>query len=71
MRSLKFRLSLGLLISLLLAFIVLWFLVSYASRYLAEQYMSTRLVHDSESLLVAIMPDSQSNEIRPDYNGGN
>lgn len=54
MRSLQFRLGLGLLISLLLAFVALWILVSSASRYLAEDNIATRLQHDSETLLTAL-----------------
>ncbi|MEJ2391198.1 MAG: ATP-binding protein [Gammaproteobacteria bacterium] len=54
MRSLQLRLSLGLLLSLLLAFMLLWLLVSNASRYLAENYITTRLQHDTESLLTAV-----------------
>ena len=59
MRSLRFRLSLGLLISLLSGFGVLWMLVGTASRYLAEDYITTRLTHDSETLLSAIQLDSR------------
>lgn len=59
MHSLRFRLSLALLISLILAFIVLWLAVSQGSRFLAEEYMATRLEHDSESLLAALKPDAQ------------
>lgn len=58
MRSLQFRLSLGLFISLVLAFVVLWVLVSNASRYLAEGYIITRLEHDTESLLAAVQVDN-------------
>jgi signal transduction histidine kinase len=58
MRSLQFRLSLGLLVSLMLGFAVLWLLVSSASRYLAEDYIATRLLHDSETLLSAIQIDA-------------
>lgn len=58
MRSLQFRLSLGLFVSLVLAFIVLWYLVSNASRYLAEGYIATRLMHDTESLLTAVQFDN-------------
>lgn len=58
MRSLKFSLSLGLFVSLVLAFIVLWILVSQASRFLAEEYITTRLKHDSESLLAALNIDT-------------
>jgi signal transduction histidine kinase len=58
MRSLQFRLSLGLFISLALAFVALWILVSDASRYLAEGYIVTRLEHDTESLLTTIQFDT-------------
>lgn len=58
MRSLQFRLSTGLFISLVLAFVVLWILVSNASRYLAESYIATRLEHDTESLLTAVQVDN-------------
>lgn len=54
MNSLQLRLSLGLFVSLLLGFVVLWLLVSNASRYLAEDYIAIRLKHDSETLLTAI-----------------
>jgi signal transduction histidine kinase len=73
MRSLQFRLSTGLFISLVLAFVVLWILVSNASRYLAESYIATRLEHDTESLLTAIQFDNtgtlklDSTRINPIY----
>ncbi len=58
MRSLQFRLSLGLFVSLILAFVVLWILVSQSSRYLAEGYIITRLQHDTESLLASVQVDT-------------
>jgi len=61
MRSLQFRLSLGLFVSLVLAFVVLWILVSHASRYLAEGYIVTRLEHDTESLLASVQVDATGN----------
>jgi signal transduction histidine kinase len=73
MRSLQFRLSLGLFVSLALAFVVLWILVSSASRYLAEGYISTRLEHDTESLLTALQFDNtgkftlDTNRLNPIY----
>lgn len=73
MRSLQARLSLGLFISLLLAFIFLWLLASHASRYLTEGYITTRLEHDTDSLLTAIQfgPHGQlsldSRRINPIY----
>lgn len=54
MQSLQFRLGLGLLISLLLAFGALWIATSQTSRYLAEEYIATRLEHDIESILTSI-----------------
>jgi len=61
MRSLQFRLSTGLFVSLVLAFIVLWILISQASRLLAEEYIITRMEHDSETLLSALNIDSDGN----------
>ena len=61
MRSLQFRLSTGLFVSLVLAFIVLWILVSQASRFLAEEYIITRQEHDSETLLSALQVDNDGN----------
>lgn len=61
MRSLQFRLSTGLFVSLVLAFIVLWILISQASHFLAEEYITTRLEHDSETLLSTLQIDSNGN----------
>lgn len=57
MQSLQFRLGLGLLISLFLAFAALWVAASHTTRYLAEEYITTRLGHDTESLLTALTID--------------
>jgi signal transduction histidine kinase len=57
MHSLQFRLSIGLFVSLLLAFLILWILVNNVSRYLAESYITTRLEHDAESLLATVQID--------------
>jgi len=61
MRSLQSRLSLGLFVSLILAFAIMWFLVSHASRYLAEGYIATRMEHDVESLLTAVQFNQEGN----------
>ncbi|MEJ2141068.1 MAG: ATP-binding protein [Gammaproteobacteria bacterium] len=61
MRSLQFRLSTGLFVSLVLAFIVLWVLVSQASRVLAEEYIVTRLEHDGETLLASLIIENTGN----------
>jgi signal transduction histidine kinase len=51
MRSLQSRLGLGLLLSLLVVFLILWLIVSSAIRNVAQEYIATRLEHDSETLL--------------------
>jgi len=59
MKSIQARLNSGLGISLLLVFVVLGMAMSYAFRTLAENYILTRLEHDAENLLVALV-------LRPD-----
>ena len=54
MRSLQARLGTGLLLSLLGVFLVLWLIVSSAIRDVAQDYIATRLGHDSETLLANI-----------------
>ncbi len=51
MNSLKLRLGTGILLSISVIFILLWLAGSYSIRVLIEEQMSTRLTHDSESLL--------------------
>ena len=59
MRSLQARLGLGLLLSLVLVFLILWLIVSTAIRSVAQDYIATRLVHDSETILsnISFQPD--------------
>jgi len=54
MRSIRTWLSAGLLVSLLLAFGVLWLTVAGGIRYVAESYLVSRLQHDAETLLAAV-----------------
>lgn len=51
MRSLQLRLNTGLLLSLLGMFIILWVIVSSAIRHVAQDYIATRLSHDSETII--------------------
>lgn len=51
MWSLQARLASGLLLSLLAIFLVLWLVVSGAIRNVAQDYIASRLGHDSETLL--------------------
>ncbi len=54
MRTIKTQLSVGLILSLVVMFVLQWLLVSVSIRYLAEQYVASRLEHDTESLLMAL-----------------
>jgi len=58
MPSLQARLGTGLLLSLLAVFLVLWLTVSSAIRDVAQDYIATRLGHDSETLLSTLSFDS-------------
>lgn len=60
MKSLRSKLTTGLLLSLLIIFSVLWLLVSSAVQWLAEDYIASRLSHDSETLLSALSINSDS-----------
>jgi signal transduction histidine kinase len=54
MHSLQARLSSGLLLSLIAVFFGIWWFVSYAVHGIAEDYMISRMTHDSDSILTAI-----------------
>lgn len=54
MQSLQSRLSTGLLLSLVFCFSALWLLVSINVEFLAEEYIASRVKHDTETLLSAI-----------------
>jgi signal transduction histidine kinase len=57
MHSLQARLSSGLLLSLIAVFFGIWWFVSDAVHGIAEDYMVSRLNHDSDSILTAIVFD--------------
>jgi signal transduction histidine kinase len=54
MKSIKLRLGIGILLSISIVFILLWLGASHSIRILVEEQMSTRLMHDSESLLTRL-----------------
>jgi signal transduction histidine kinase len=58
MKSLKLRLATGILLSISVVFILLWLAASHSIRLLVEEQMSTRLTHDSESLLSHLQFDN-------------
>jgi signal transduction histidine kinase len=61
MRSIQARLSTGLLFSLIIAFSAFWLLVSINIQFLAEAYITSRLVHDAETLLGTLDFDKDGN----------
>jgi signal transduction histidine kinase len=61
MQSLQSKLSTGLLLSLIITFSALWLLVSINIQFLVEEYITSRLKHDAETLLTAISFDSNDN----------
>ena len=54
MHSIQSKLGSGLLLSLIIAFSLLWLVVSLNIQYLAEQYIASRLKHDADSLLSSL-----------------
>ena len=61
MQSLQSKLSTGLLLSLIITFSALWLLVGINVQYMVEEYVTSRLKHDAETLLNAISFDSNDN----------
>ncbi len=57
MKSLQLRLATGLLVSLMVVFLILWWLLSAALRLQAEAAIAIHLGHDAESVLAAIEID--------------
>ena len=57
--SLLGRLGIGLTISLVVLFVVQWWLVSVIVKKVSEDYIISRLVHDADALLIAltVLPD--------------
>jgi len=60
MHSLQTRLGSGLFISLTIAFLSLWLAISATIRYLAEDYIQTRLQLDSETILGSLTFDQEN-----------
>lgn len=63
MRSIQARLNGGLALSLVLLFVLLGLGMSYAFRLLAENYVLSRLEHDAESLLAALVLPPRGGQI--------
>lgn len=60
MKSIQSKLATGLLISLIIVFLILWYAVSYNIQKLSENYIASRLEHDVETLLTAISFDKNN-----------
>jgi signal transduction histidine kinase len=58
MKSLQLRLGVGLLISLITGFFVLWWFAADSVRSLTEDAMAAHLEHDAESILAAVHTDA-------------
>lgn len=54
MRSIQSRLAAGLLLSLIILLVTQWVIVGLSIRHLSEQYIISRLVHDSDALIAAL-----------------
>ena len=61
MKSLQLRLGVGLFMSLVTVFIILWWLTSNSIRYLAEEEVAEHLEHDALSMLAALSIDAANN----------
>jgi signal transduction histidine kinase len=61
MKSLQLRLGVGLFISLISVFIILWWLTSSSIRHLAEESVAEHLEHDALSILAALSIDAANN----------
>ncbi|MDO8842889.1 ATP-binding protein [Methylicorpusculum sp.] len=54
MKSLQLQLTIGLLLSLIVSFIVLWSMTGSTLQQLAEDYLAGHLAHDGESIMQAV-----------------
>jgi signal transduction histidine kinase len=59
MRSLQTRLSTGLVVSLVLLFVVQGLIVGASIRHLTENYVASRLQHDTDNLLASLTLDGE------------
>lgn len=64
MNSLEFRLYAGLSLSLIFLFALFWFLGQKAMNDLTYEYVGSRIEHDIESLLAALVVDSDTIHLR-------
>lgn len=61
MKSIQKTLASGLLVSLIIVFLLLWLVVSHNIQNLSEEYISSRVKHDIETLIAAISFDKVNN----------
>lgn len=61
MRSLRARLGVGLVASLIAVFLLQWLVVTFAVQEVAQRYVLTRLGHDMDALLAGLQPPPTPN----------
>ncbi|MCK5667373.1 MAG: hypothetical protein KAI17_27990, partial [Thiotrichaceae bacterium] len=59
-KSIQSKLSIGLFVSLLSIFFILWLVLSYSIQHYTDNYTVSRLEHDVETLLSAIEFDQNN-----------
>ena len=67
MNSLQMRLGTGLFVSLVITFLILWWLGNYSIHYLAEAAVAEHMEHDGANILSALSSD-ENNNIAMDIN---
>ena len=63
MNSLQMRLGIGLFVSLVIVFFILWWLGNYSIQYLAEAAVAEHMENDGANILSALSIDNNNNII--------
>ncbi len=70
MKSLQQRLHLGLTSSLVILMGAMWWLTSASIAHISQEVMLSRLEHDGEALLTALMVNKEQLQLKPESTGG-
>jgi len=63
MKSIQKTLTSGLLVSLIIVFLLLWLIVSHNIQNISEEYISSRIKHDIETIITAIYFRSEESRV--------